>query len=84
MIITAIYFRDKDCSHVKIVDSYNGPSHILINGEIVQPSGNGSWNPDDFIVDGGIKEIKAEIKRETIARLSVEQADSLIDKLKEK
>lgn len=67
MIITVIFFRDKDCSHVKIVDSYNGPSHILINGEIVQPSGNGSWNPDDFIVDGGIKEIKAAIKRETIS-----------------
>lgn len=67
MVITAIYFKDKDCSHVKITDSYNGPSHILINGQIIRPSYNGSWNPDDFIVEGGIKEIKAAIKRETIS-----------------
>ena len=67
MVITVIKFRDKNCSHVKIVDSYNGPSHLLINGEIVRPSGNGSWNPDDFIVEGGIKEIKAAIKKETIS-----------------
>lgn len=67
MIISAIYFKDKECSHLKIVDSYGSPSHILINGKVIEPSHNGSWKPDDFIVEGDVKEIKAAIKKTVVS-----------------
>lgn len=67
MIISTIYFKDKGCSHLKIVDSYGGPSHILINGKVIEPSHNGSWKPDDFIVEGEVKEIKAAIKKTVVS-----------------
>ena len=55
MTIAAIYFKDKDCIHLKIKDKYNAPDHLLINGKAVKISG---LEDTDFTIEG--REVKVQ------------------------
>ena len=68
MILAAIYFKDKDVTHLQIVDSLRpSPDHLLVNGQLVSLSHNGSWKTDNIIVEGKINEIKCGIERTIIS-----------------
>lgn len=65
MIISAIYFKDKDVCHLKIKQTYN-EDHLLVNGQVVQISGT-SWKDNDLIIQGHDVEVQRAIKHTTVS-----------------
>lgn len=84
MIITAIYFKDKNCIHLKVKNNYNAPDHLLVNGKAVKITG---IDDTDITVEGHeVKVLGAHknqkishyIHRETEERMSVVDHDKMM------
>lgn len=93
MRVNAIYFTDKDVTHVKLRDSMSGNQgrvhHFLING---QPLYSETYETDDYIIRGRLESIKAVDyekvlshyeHRETSEKKSVFEHDEYLKGLKD-
>jgi len=67
MVIAAIYFKDKDCAHVKVCQGMSNFDHIVINGDaVLKPQC--SWADEtDYIVSGREVSIKGAVRKQTIS-----------------
>lgn len=65
-MVNAIYFKDKDVTHLNIGYLY-GMEHFIINGEKIMPQTKYTYNGSDIIVEGRITELKGAHKKTIVS-----------------
>ena len=77
MVITAIYFKDKDFCHLKIKDAYFSPDHLKVNGTVVSPTrdANGVLN---YVVDGKDIKVEGAVRKSVVSHYMNRETEDII------
>jgi hypothetical protein len=65
-MVNAIYFKDKDVTHLNI-DTLYDIDHFLVNGETIMPQVKNRYKGGDIIVEGRITEFKVAHKKTIVS-----------------
>ena len=85
MVFNAIYFKHKDCCHLKVSNAYSNVDHILINGKVTKINGyisaDGDYTTLDFVVEGSEVKVQVPNKKQMLSHYVNRESNEKMSKM---